>query len=206
MPCSPEGSPSLALPRPKSPPELYCKRRELAKVVMLEREIGFLQEELKSIETLQPASFCIKEVADYVVTNPEPLITVCRKTRKSCGFWNWLCGNSCFSMSSVCCCGCTGCSVETPSCCGSCSSPGCCSCSLPKCSCSYKPQCPSCLKACFCCPNCSNNWCPKCPNCSCCCKCCFSCWPTKCSCPKIPKCSSCGCCSLNCCYSCCQCC
>ncbi|GKE22944.1 hypothetical protein Tco_1434456, partial [Tanacetum coccineum] len=30
-------------PRPKSPPELYGKRRELAKVVMLEREIGFLK-------------------------------------------------------------------------------------------------------------------------------------------------------------------
>ncbi|KAK1417434.1 hypothetical protein QVD17_26561 [Tagetes erecta] len=70
---SPERSPA---PRPKSPPELYGKRRELAKVVMLEREIGFLEEELKSIETLQPASSCIKEVADYVGTIPEPLITV----------------------------------------------------------------------------------------------------------------------------------
>ncbi|KAJ9538605.1 hypothetical protein OSB04_031338 [Centaurea solstitialis] len=70
---SPHGSPPL--PRPKSPPELYGKRREFAKVVMLEREIGFLQEELKSIENLQPASCCIKEVADYVVANPEPLIT-----------------------------------------------------------------------------------------------------------------------------------
>ncbi|GJZ24618.1 guanine nucleotide-binding protein subunit gamma 3 [Tanacetum coccineum] len=71
-------------PRPKSPPELYGKRRELAKVVMLEREIGFLKEELKSIEKLQPASFCIKEVADYVGTNPEPLITSNKKTRKTC--------------------------------------------------------------------------------------------------------------------------
>nr|KAJ0203677.1 hypothetical protein LSAT_V11C500279510 [Lactuca sativa] len=84
------GSPTPPLPRPKSPPELYGKRRELAKVVMLEREIGFLQEELKSTETLQPASFCIKEVADYVIANPEPLITTGKKTRKSCGFWKWL--------------------------------------------------------------------------------------------------------------------
>ncbi|KAL4589405.1 hypothetical protein LXL04_002312 [Taraxacum kok-saghyz] len=78
MGSSPEGrlgSPTLPVPRPKSPPELYGKRRELAKVVMLEREIGFLQEELKSTETLQPASRCIKEVADFVVANPEPLIT-----------------------------------------------------------------------------------------------------------------------------------
>ncbi|XP_020553755.1 uncharacterized protein LOC105173685 isoform X5 [Sesamum indicum] len=38
--------PSLPLPRPKSPPEyadLYRKRREMAKVQMLEREIGFLE-------------------------------------------------------------------------------------------------------------------------------------------------------------------
>ncbi|KAI3714495.1 hypothetical protein L6452_21450 [Arctium lappa] len=79
---TPHGSPPL--PRPKSPPELYGKRREFAKVVMLEREIGFLQEELKSIETLQPASCCIKEVADYVVANPEPLISTCKKTHFIC--------------------------------------------------------------------------------------------------------------------------
>lgn len=38
--------PSLPPPRPKSPPEypdLYGKRREAAKVQMLEREIGFLE-------------------------------------------------------------------------------------------------------------------------------------------------------------------
>nr|GEW93587.1 guanine nucleotide-binding protein subunit gamma 3 [Tanacetum cinerariifolium] len=69
------GGSSGCSPRPKSPPELYGKRRELAKVVMLEREIGFLKEELKSIEKLQPASFCVKEVADYlaaVVPAPHP--------------------------------------------------------------------------------------------------------------------------------------
>ena len=39
-------APSLPPPRPKSPPEypdLYGKRRELAKVQMLEREIRFLE-------------------------------------------------------------------------------------------------------------------------------------------------------------------
>jgi hypothetical protein len=38
--------PSLPPPRPKSPPQypdLYGKRRETAKVQMLEREIGFLE-------------------------------------------------------------------------------------------------------------------------------------------------------------------
>ncbi|CAI9286154.1 unnamed protein product [Lactuca saligna] len=126
------GSPTPPLPRPKSPPELYGKRRELAKVVMLEREIGFLQEELKSTETLQPASYCIKEVADYVVANPEPLITTGKKTRKSCGFWKWLCGSSCFNMSWLCCCCCCNdCQLQMPRCCCSCSLPDCCSCSLP---------------------------------------------------------------------------
>ncbi|KAL0410410.1 UNVERIFIED_CONTAM: Guanine nucleotide-binding protein subunit gamma 3 [Sesamum latifolium] len=68
-------APSLPLPRPKSPPEyadLYGKRREMAKVQVLEREIGFLEEELKSVEGLQPASrpckessyTCVRNVAD----------------------------------------------------------------------------------------------------------------------------------------------
>uniref|UniRef100_A0A6N2LBA4 G protein gamma domain-containing protein n=1 Tax=Salix viminalis TaxID=40686 RepID=A0A6N2LBA4_SALVM len=69
--------PSLPPPCPKSPPEypdLYGKRREMLKVQMLEREIGFLEEELKSVQGLQPASRCCKEVADFVVANPDPLI------------------------------------------------------------------------------------------------------------------------------------
>ncbi|KAK9071191.1 hypothetical protein SSX86_009759 [Deinandra increscens subsp. villosa] len=189
---------SSPVPRPKSPPELYGKRRELAKVVMLEREIGFLQEELKSIETIKPVSSCIKEVADYVVTAPEPLITVSRKTPKSCGFWKWLlCGNWCCNISCVCC--------EMPQCCKTpncccCVMPNCCKtakfCSLPKCSCAcFKPpSCPSCLKPCFCCPKCDSSCCPDCGSC---CKCsCFSCWPTKCNC-SCPKCCRCGCFSLE---------
>jgi hypothetical protein len=43
--------PSLPSPCPKSPreyPDLYGKRREMAKVQMLEREIGFLEVGLKS--------------------------------------------------------------------------------------------------------------------------------------------------------------
>ncbi|KAI8553330.1 hypothetical protein RHMOL_Rhmol05G0006900 [Rhododendron molle] len=64
---SSSGVPSLPPPRPKSPPEypdLYGKRRELAKVQMLEREIGFLEGELKFVESLPPASRCCKE---YVI-------------------------------------------------------------------------------------------------------------------------------------------
>ncbi|GKV17939.1 hypothetical protein SLEP1_g28387 [Rubroshorea leprosula] len=49
MAAPPGGSsavPSLPPPSPKSPPrypDLYGKRREMAKVQMLEREIGFLE-------------------------------------------------------------------------------------------------------------------------------------------------------------------
>ncbi|KAF4363586.1 hypothetical protein F8388_002127 [Cannabis sativa] len=66
--------PSLPPPCPKSPPaypDLYGKRRETAKVQMLEREIGFLQEELKSAERIQPASRCCKEydlLLNFLVT------------------------------------------------------------------------------------------------------------------------------------------
>ncbi|CAI8610979.1 unnamed protein product [Vicia faba] len=86
--------PSLPPPSPKSPPEypdLYGKRREMAKVQMLEREISFLEEELKSVEGLQPASRCCKEVADYVVVNSDPLLPSNKKNRRSCRFWKWLC-------------------------------------------------------------------------------------------------------------------
>ncbi|KAB5552492.1 hypothetical protein DKX38_009803 [Salix brachista] len=89
--------PSLPPPCPKSPPEypdLYGKRREMLKVQMLEREIGFLEEELKSVQGLQSASRCCKEVADFVVANPDPLIPTSRKKRRSCLFWKWLCGDA----------------------------------------------------------------------------------------------------------------
>ncbi|PPD97009.1 hypothetical protein GOBAR_DD05958 [Gossypium barbadense] len=75
---------SLPPPCPKSPPEypdLYGKRRETAKVQMLEREISFLEVELKSVEGLQHASSCCKEVTDFVTTNSDPLIPTrgCKK-------------------------------------------------------------------------------------------------------------------------------
>ncbi|XVE53979.1 hypothetical protein DITRI_Ditri03aG0045900 [Diplodiscus trichospermus] len=99
--------PSLPPPCPKSPPEypdLYGKRREVAKTQILEREISFLEEELKSVEGLQPASRCCKEVTDFVMANSDPLIPTSRKNRKSCRFWKWLCGMPCFNLSWICCC------------------------------------------------------------------------------------------------------
>lgn len=55
--------PSLPPPQPKSPPQnpdLYGKRRELAKVQMLEREIGFLQVSLIFlINSLLSANFVL---------------------------------------------------------------------------------------------------------------------------------------------------
>ncbi|KAK8515453.1 hypothetical protein V6N13_139568 [Hibiscus sabdariffa] len=68
---------SLPPPCPKSPPEypdLYGKRREAAKIQMLEREISVLEEELKSVDGLQPASRYCKEVTDFVMAKSDPLI------------------------------------------------------------------------------------------------------------------------------------
>ncbi|KAL9262264.1 Guanine nucleotide-binding protein subunit gamma 3-like protein [Drosera capensis] len=85
--------PSLPPPRPRSPPpypDLYGKRRELAKLQMLEREKGFLEEELKFVEGLQPASRCCKEVADFVAAKSDPLILTKKQISRSCGLWRWL--------------------------------------------------------------------------------------------------------------------
>ncbi|KAL8503189.1 hypothetical protein ACS0TY_022079 [Phlomoides rotata] len=199
------GSPvaSLPPPQPKSPPrypDLYGKRRELAKVQMLEREIGFLEEELKSMDSLQPASRSCKEIADFVIANADPLIPTTKKIRTSCRFWKWLCsGVSYFSVSWLCCC---KWSMGRCCCCCDCSTCDCCNvCAdcriLPKCHClsgwnsrcftKWKcrpacciPKCPSCQTCSF--PSCE--CCPKCPNlniCSCnshnrcCCNSCFYC-------------------------------
>ncbi|GMH18108.1 hypothetical protein Nepgr_019949 [Nepenthes gracilis] len=57
-------TPSLSPPCPRSPPsypDLYGKRRELAKLQMREREGSFLLEELKLVEGIPPASKCCKD-------------------------------------------------------------------------------------------------------------------------------------------------
>nr|KYP50481.1 hypothetical protein KK1_027733 [Cajanus cajan] len=53
------------LMRPKSPPpgpvDFHANRNQMVKIQVLEREIALLQEELKSLESLHPASRCCKE-------------------------------------------------------------------------------------------------------------------------------------------------
>ncbi|XP_010261832.1 PREDICTED: guanine nucleotide-binding protein subunit gamma 3 [Nelumbo nucifera] len=191
--------PSLPPPRPKSPPQypdLYGKRRELLKVQMLEREIGFLEEELKSLEGLQPASRRCKEVHDFLMANPDPLIPTNRKIRRSHRFWKWLCGKSCFNFSWICCCF-SGCSLRLsmPSCCNCCPSMKCWFCRWPRC---HWPRCswPSCTWPSCTWPSCT--W-PSCtwPRCACLRCTCPHCTCIHCHCPHchLPTCC--------CCYFCC---
>ncbi|XP_056684732.1 guanine nucleotide-binding protein subunit gamma 3 isoform X2 [Spinacia oleracea] len=149
-------------PMPKSPPGLFAKRRHQAKLQVLEREIGFLEEELKSLDNIQPTSRCCKEINDFVVTKPDPLITTNQKSSPSD------CSCSCRRIS------------------------GCCRSdkehrqqARTNCCCSRESYCPKCcaIKGCSCYPQncclfrlCSNCCCKVklCPNCvpSCCGSCC----------------------------------
>ncbi|KAF5793427.1 putative G-protein gamma [Helianthus annuus] len=56
--------------------DLYGKRRQVAKVQVLEREIGLLQDEIKSLAELEVASRCCKELEDYVEATPDPLVVM----------------------------------------------------------------------------------------------------------------------------------
>ncbi|KAF9616097.1 hypothetical protein IFM89_028563 [Coptis chinensis] len=91
----PSSPSSMPFPCPKSPPrypDLSGKRKELAKVQVLEREIGFLEEELKYCEGLQLASRSCKEVDEFVLANPDPLIPISnQKVHRSQRFWKWFC-------------------------------------------------------------------------------------------------------------------
>ncbi|XP_022749981.1 guanine nucleotide-binding protein subunit gamma 3-like [Durio zibethinus] len=204
--------PSLPPPCPKSPPEypdLYGKRRETAKVQMLEREIRFLEEELKSVESLQSASRYCKEVTDFVMANSDPLIPTSQKNRKSYRFWKWLCGLSCFNLSWICCCCYSwhSCHLKCPRSC-KCSLCDCSSCKCYSCNCNSclscctipKWRCCSCPKS-SCCRkiSCSRNCCifqfPSCTDCCCC--------GWKCCCPKCPKIRPCRNCTKTCCNPCC---
>nr|POE64574.1 cation/calcium exchanger 4 [Quercus suber] len=64
--------------RPESPShggfDLYGKRRLVLKVHAVEREIGLLEEELKSLEGMQPASICCQELDTFIVAKPDPFI------------------------------------------------------------------------------------------------------------------------------------
>ncbi|KAI4377815.1 hypothetical protein MLD38_015389 [Melastoma candidum] len=145
--------PSLEPPCPRSPPEypdLYGKRRESTRVQMLEREIGFLQEELKLVEGLEPASRCCKEVVEFSLTNSDTFIPTYPKRGRSCGgFWEWLwSGISWLNFSWVCCCCYAFCPPDL---------------NLPcRCTCESCIKCPECRRTCESCIKCPECRCPSC--------------------------------------------
>ncbi|KAK8348582.1 hypothetical protein V6Z11_A06G090200 [Gossypium hirsutum] len=186
---------------------------------MLEREISFLEEELKSIEGFQPASRYCKEVTDFVMANSDPLIQL-RKNQKSCGFWKWLCGLPCFNMACTSCCRNSGCCcyLKCPEC-WKCSLCDCSSCNCMSYKCCTSSDCNACKCTSCDCSSCNCSSCfscckvPKwqccCGKMSCCCKfrppsctnCCSCKW--KCYCPKCPKLCNCFRCTKTCCNPCC---
>ncbi|XP_022756420.1 guanine nucleotide-binding protein subunit gamma 3-like [Durio zibethinus] len=224
--------PSLPPPCPKFPPEypdLYGKRRETAKIQMLQREISFLEEELKSVESIQHASRCCKEVTDFVMANSDPLIPTSQKNQKTRRFWKWLCGMPCLNLSWICCYSGCSCNLKCPWCCDynlcgrnlcNCSSCICSLCNCRSCNCSFSDcnlcncNCSSCIcSLCNCrsC-NCSSSDCNLCNCSSCICSLCncrsYNCSLSDCSSCKCSSsdCSSCKCSSCDCssckCYSC----
>ncbi|WJX28507.1 hypothetical protein P8452_17214 [Trifolium repens] len=177
---------SLSLPSPKAPPEypdLYGKRREMARIQMLEREISFLEEELKSSDGFQPASKCCTEIADFVMANSDPLLPTSKKNRKSCRLWKWLCWMRCLNLSWI---GCWCCDCFS----------GCCNCKPSKCKCSTCLSSINCSltnwNCCYdkksqCCKEfCGYKSCCDCKSCDCKCSC---------ICPCFLKVLPCGCCT-----------
>ncbi|XP_077236373.1 guanine nucleotide-binding protein subunit gamma 3-like [Tasmannia lanceolata] len=178
-------------PNPRSLPrylDLYGKHRKQAELLTLNREIGFLEEELRSVEALQPASRCCKEVDEFVGTNPDPLISLNRKVHRSC-IWKWLRAKSRFYLSWICCSSACAFHLERPHCasapsknwwcccqprchCHRCFEKSCCSpccvlptLSCPDCSCTCVCSLPKCTKVCHC-PKCTRNCCLPCYLCS----------------------------------------
>ncbi|XP_048321724.2 guanine nucleotide-binding protein subunit gamma 3 isoform X2 [Ziziphus jujuba] len=96
---------------PKSPPppppppglDLYGKRRQMVKLQVLEREIGLLQEELKSLDGLQPASRSCRELDTFIGAKQDPFIAKNQDGRKSHHFWNRIWGKCRFNLAWVCC-------------------------------------------------------------------------------------------------------
>ncbi|MED6170642.1 hypothetical protein PIB30_117011 [Stylosanthes scabra] len=216
---SPKGSgvgspkaPTLPLPSPKAPPgypDLYGKRREISRLHMLEREISFLEEELKSSEGFQPASRCCKEIDDFVMAKADPLLPTKKKKSRSSRFWKWLCCTPCSTLCScLCCCCCCeprccdGCSkhlsLPSCSCCQHLRQCSCCKCVTPKSNCCRGSNSGCCKGSCGC-----QNCCIP-PSCKClsCCSCKCSCSCTCPTCPKLPQ----SCCCIKSCWSPCCCC
>ncbi|CAL5443745.1 unnamed protein product [Camellia sinensis] len=82
--------PPLSPKSPPSCPDLYGKRRQMAKVQFLEREIAMLEEELKSLEGVQLAS----RLDDFIDARADPLLATDQKTSRSHYFWKRFCGES----------------------------------------------------------------------------------------------------------------
>lgn len=179
----PASPPLPAAPCHRSPPrypDFYGKHRKQLELQILNREIGFLQEELQSVDDLKPISRCCKEVDEFVGAAPDPMIPPNRKIHRP--FHIWKCGKSSYNVSWLCCF--RGCSLNLgkPSCacnpskncqrcccynshfCSCLDKPSCSSCcdlpslSCPDCSCSCVCSCPECRKVCHC-PRCARNCC-----------------------------------------------
>ncbi|CAN6483800.1 unnamed protein product [Victoria cruziana] len=220
----PSTSPSRRGPCPRTPPsypDLYGKYRLQKQIQVLNRELGFLEEELSSLDGLPPASRFCKEVEEFVREHPDPLVPIKRTIRRSRQIWRtfrvaFRCNISCLRCSSCC-------SISAPKkfdswnvtrCWRWCCATFCCTCKLcctlpscPDCKC-YTSDCTCALPGCSCAPECG---CSP-PDCCTCCKLptasCRICGCTKpdCSC-CIPECRcslpDCSCCIPNC--SCCIC-
>ncbi|XP_075663612.1 uncharacterized protein LOC142633281 [Castanea sativa] len=174
--------------RPESPShggfDLYGKRRLVLKVHALEREIGLLEEELKSLDGMQPASICCQELDTFIVAKPDPFIAKNQDIQKPHHFWKRIWAKCCLKLPWVCCF--SGCQIrlKLPNLCVSCRPckfqwPGCCcfkKISCQRCCCFKKISCQTCC-------NCLKNLClPW----SC---CCFK--RCSCKCSKVNLCSGC---------------
>ncbi|XP_021984538.1 guanine nucleotide-binding protein subunit gamma 3 [Helianthus annuus] len=145
--------------------DLYGKRRQVAKVQVLEREIGLLQDEIKSLAELEVASRCCKELEDYVEATPDPLVVINQVRGRSRSCWKNLWRKIGSVLRCCCCCGC--CNTKDRCACFSCAkgcccwggrkktcSSGCCKCPELTCNCCCNPTCPKC-SVCCCCNPCS---------------------------------------------------
>ncbi|CAI9280954.1 unnamed protein product [Lactuca saligna] len=147
--------------------DLYGKRRQIAKVQVLDREISLLQEEIKSLAELELASRCCKELDEFVEATPDPLIAITKHTHgRSRNLWRNL-GKK-FGSMLLCCCYCGCCKTKSNRRC--CPSANCCCCfgstqqkkprisghcKCPEITCSCNPSCPKCSFCRCCCNPCS---------------------------------------------------
>lgn len=151
---------------PKSPPgslDLYGKRRQWVKLQVLEREIALLQEELKSIEGLQPASRSCKELDNFIGAKPDPFILITQEIPKSKPICKTLWARICLKFGRICCFSCSQCKVEMCNWCLPLNSKCWCCCKWTSVSCPHCGCC--CLKSVFrkCTEvNCGKNCCKPC--------------------------------------------